>query len=709
MSFGYAISDVITVGGLAYNVVQNSRKACGEHDELTREVSAFHAVLQRLEKEVEKPESLLNQPDSAGHGEELTNTVHSSKKILKLLDEILNRYSLLSDSERSAKKLWKKIRFGNGEMADVAEYREKLVFYTTSMALHLNLATVGTMGRVEKKMIDDGGLLREMKTSIDSITAHYMSKSRYEGSVLTTYTDDDKAVWKEFRRELIREGFRSADVKKNQSLIKAYVQELGKRGIFDDEDATEQHEPPATQDEHERIQNGNQQALNDDATHVSADHGTDKSETSQPSPVIIRLASQQHTSSSPAQRAPSARTPQHAYIEIISDSESIPDVVRDAESAISPASSGPTDPPCEIPTTLPQSDLTSTLSPSQRTRQTRNESEHADDSEVKTFLTTAPQEIELSEVNVKQLLEAYHIPPHKWDELATIDSNSIANANDETLTCHICQEITDFRESVSLLCGHFFCFSCFWSPMTKDIMEDCDIKSTWERRKCPCGANIIQYRPLSLQSLSLLETLVRSLRIIQVDPLRDDYEYRMNECNNTGCKQSDNGIRWTQRVDAIDWFIAEWRPFPMSQKRICRLCKTQYCALCNSKWRNYHCCHGQWQMLDSRPEWLQNPRPIGLLRDWFKNSTRDSPPIILGETPEWPSITARSGSAEANLFTSTYNAEQHETVLSRWEAIAAKRQLAYIDKASIGSSADWSETSNNLDFDYKSHPGFRPE
>lgn len=675
MSFGYAISDVITVGGLAYKVVQNSRKACGEHDELTREVSAFHAVLQRLEKEVEKPESLLNQPDSAGHGEELTNTVHSSKKVLKLLDDILNRYSLLSDSERSAKKLWKKIRFGNGEMADVAEYREKLVFYTTSIALHLNLATVGTMGRVEKKMIDDGGLLREMKTSIDGITAHYMSKSRHEGSILTTYTDDDKAVWKEFRRELIHEGFRSADVKKNQSLIKAYVQELGKRGIFDDEDSTEQHEPPATNEEQDQTQDGNRQALNDDVRHVSADHGTDKSKTRQPSPIVIPLASQQHTSSSPTQRTPPPRTPKHAYTETVLDSESDPDVVRDAESAISPASSGPMS---EIPTTLPQSDLTSTLSPSQRTRKTRNESEHADDSEVKTFLTTAPQEIELSEVNVKQLLEAY-IPPHKWDELATIDSESIVSANVETVICHLCQEVTDLRESVSLLCGHFFCFSCFRSHMTKDIMEDCDIKSTWERRNCPCGAKIIQYRPLSSPNLPLLEALVKSLRTIQVDPLRDNHNYQINRCSNSACKQSKITLLWTRRVDAVDWFIAEWTPFPRSRKRICRRCKTQYCALCNSRWRNYHCCNGQWQMLDGLPDWLRRPpteEPFRL----------PGPSDV--ENFMWPSLESGVGSKIEPLLYS-YDAGDDLKALARWEAIAAERQSAYTDDSRIGSKADW--------------------
>lgn len=62
MSFGFSISDAITITQLAWKTIQNSRKACGEHDDFTREVSSLHLVLQRLQQEIEKPESPLNRP-----------------------------------------------------------------------------------------------------------------------------------------------------------------------------------------------------------------------------------------------------------------------------------------------------------------------------------------------------------------------------------------------------------------------------------------------------------------------------------------------------------------------------------------------------------------------------------------------------------------------------------------------------------------------
>ena len=63
MSFGYSVGDFVLLTQLARQVVQNSRKACGAHDELTSEVTRLHIVLRRLEAEVSKPGSILTRSD----------------------------------------------------------------------------------------------------------------------------------------------------------------------------------------------------------------------------------------------------------------------------------------------------------------------------------------------------------------------------------------------------------------------------------------------------------------------------------------------------------------------------------------------------------------------------------------------------------------------------------------------------------------------
>ena len=244
MSFGYSVIDVISLTRTAWNVVQNSRKACGEHDELTREVLSLHVVLKRLEHEAAKPDSPMNQPGHS-YGEELGFIAGGCHRVLRVLDQILEKYSALSEVERSGRKLWQNIKFGNGEMADLADYRSKVVYYTSAISLWLNMISIGTMGSVEKQMNDAGGDLKEIKEALNGITAHLIAKDHSEGSVLTTYPDDDKLIWKEFRRELIADGFSSSVIGKHKDLIKAYIGELGARGLLDDADPQAMNEPTA--------------------------------------------------------------------------------------------------------------------------------------------------------------------------------------------------------------------------------------------------------------------------------------------------------------------------------------------------------------------------------------------------------------------------------------------------------------------------------
>ena len=231
MSFGYAVSDIVGLSQLAWKTVQNSRRACGEQDELTREVTSLHFVLRRLEQEVSTPTSLINQPNN-DRREELESSVDGCRKVLGILVQILEKYNALSESERAGRKLWSKIRFGNGEMQDLSELRIKVLTYTSAITLLLSLLSMSSTGRIEQQMNSQGLDLREMRRSLNWITASL--SSGHEGSMLTSYAGDNKAVWKEFRRELIKEGHSSEVISRNKSLIMEYIKELGERGALDE-------------------------------------------------------------------------------------------------------------------------------------------------------------------------------------------------------------------------------------------------------------------------------------------------------------------------------------------------------------------------------------------------------------------------------------------------------------------------------------------
>ncbi|MCJ1457492.1 hypothetical protein MMC28_007860 [Mycoblastus sanguinarius] len=234
MSFGYSVGDAVLLTGLAWRTVQNARKACGEYDELTREVTISHIVLGRLERELGSPESLLHKEE--GH-EELKPILDGCKKVLNTLNIILVKYNVLSEKERSGRRLWQKIRFGNGKVEEVRDQRGQLSYHTQALSLYINIHTVDSMGRVEKQMKESGSDLKDIRIAVNDITAHMLSSgNHHEGSILSTHPTDDKAVWKNFRSELIRDGFRSSLIHKHKDLIKAYIIELSSRGLMDDKD-----------------------------------------------------------------------------------------------------------------------------------------------------------------------------------------------------------------------------------------------------------------------------------------------------------------------------------------------------------------------------------------------------------------------------------------------------------------------------------------
>ncbi|KAK4690804.1 hypothetical protein P7C71_g6067, partial [Lecanoromycetidae sp. Uapishka_2] len=179
MSFGFSPGDVVLTAQLAWKTVQNSRKACGEYDETTREVLGLHVVLQRLEQEVGKPDSPINKRGESCR-EELRTIVSGCEKVLNQLDKVLEKYGGLSATERRGRKLWQKIRFGNGEVVDIRDLRAKVVYYTSATSLFVNMVSMGSIGRIEKQMDNAGGDLKDLKIAVNGITAHLISKNNPE-------------------------------------------------------------------------------------------------------------------------------------------------------------------------------------------------------------------------------------------------------------------------------------------------------------------------------------------------------------------------------------------------------------------------------------------------------------------------------------------------------------------------------------------------
>jgi hypothetical protein len=135
----------------------------------------------------------------------------------------------LREDKRAGKRLWTKIKFGNGEIQDLSELRAKISTYTSAVTLQSNLISMSSQGRVEREI---SNALPEIRESLNWIAAKLSTGN--EGSILTSYDGDDKGVWKELRRELILEGFASPRIRQYKAMIMDYIKEVGERGLLDD-------------------------------------------------------------------------------------------------------------------------------------------------------------------------------------------------------------------------------------------------------------------------------------------------------------------------------------------------------------------------------------------------------------------------------------------------------------------------------------------
>ena len=235
------MSDVLTVTQLAWKCFRNAKEACGEYDELTCEAENLHRVLHRMQLEIAEADSLFNRLDE-DRKEELKRLVAGCDEILRQVDSILGKYDALKvKSPRYGTKSWQRVKFGNREMQDLDCLRQKLAHHTGNIMFFCTLVGLGSQGRMEMAM---RGELLELRQGVNEILAQKKAETpRNESSILTKYDEDDRAVWKEFRRDLVNKGFDSTFIQQHMEQLKAYVKELGARGALDiDEHTVAQHQ-----------------------------------------------------------------------------------------------------------------------------------------------------------------------------------------------------------------------------------------------------------------------------------------------------------------------------------------------------------------------------------------------------------------------------------------------------------------------------------
>ncbi|KAF2236192.1 hypothetical protein EV356DRAFT_575114 [Viridothelium virens] len=222
MSFGFSPSDIIALISPTTKAFQGWSRACGEYADITGTLNGFLVVLKRLEDEVQRPLSPLNRYETDRM--DLNQIIAACTRNVRELDTIIQSFRSLAKSRKSN---WDRLRFGNKDLGDL---RLKLLQHTTAIATYLETVGIRTLGDI-KKSVD--AIPIAMKQSLDTLAAEIRA-GRHESSILTTYENDEKDVWRQFRRELISSGFTSRDIHEHKPRLKGYLHKLSNAGLLEE-------------------------------------------------------------------------------------------------------------------------------------------------------------------------------------------------------------------------------------------------------------------------------------------------------------------------------------------------------------------------------------------------------------------------------------------------------------------------------------------
>lgn len=246
MSFGFSVSDVLQPARFAQVNNRNCRNACAGYVEISREVRSLHSVLRTLRYEAQREDSIiLKQGKSITTG--LVTTPDGCKRLLRDIDDVLSSHEGLnpeSGASSAGKTLWHGYRFGS-KMEDLVTIRSKTIVYTSTISVVLDTMQLKATGRIESK-IDDGfakvtDVLKDnfgaMRKSIFQIATQARAAQRsgpvLSSTSLSTFAGNDKEVWRDFRRELLAQGFQSRTLHEHKEALLAYILKLNQSRILD--------------------------------------------------------------------------------------------------------------------------------------------------------------------------------------------------------------------------------------------------------------------------------------------------------------------------------------------------------------------------------------------------------------------------------------------------------------------------------------------
>lgn len=121
MTFGFGVSDFITVGGLCWKVYKKCKDSPGNYAQLSSEVGSLHNVIKETEEMVSQQNLTPEQKAK------LAQCRQGCEAVLKDLEGLLNRYESMGTN---ARRTFDRMGFG---MEDITGIRLRLISNVTML------------------------------------------------------------------------------------------------------------------------------------------------------------------------------------------------------------------------------------------------------------------------------------------------------------------------------------------------------------------------------------------------------------------------------------------------------------------------------------------------------------------------------------------------------------------------------------------------
>jgi hypothetical protein len=151
--------------------------------------------------------------------------LESSQNTVTQLKDIIRNFRGLRRQNQA--RNWERLKL---QYKNIGELRGRLTSYVTELSAYLGTVSISALDRVELRLHD----LPYMVKAINKLGAEIRA-GRREGSVMTSYENDDQDVWRQFRRELIGEGFTSNSVKMFKTNLKIHLRKWSEAGLLKEE------------------------------------------------------------------------------------------------------------------------------------------------------------------------------------------------------------------------------------------------------------------------------------------------------------------------------------------------------------------------------------------------------------------------------------------------------------------------------------------